>query len=103
MQTQQLPYILAIADEAKVAAGYHGADMRFVNEYQGRGMYGNCCPGIVGDFREIIRAIVMVDDAETREWLIDNMAQDNMGRDAIVYWPSALPLPEPFGAEYEEG
>lgn len=61
--------------------------------YSGRGMYGRRCVGVVvGSMGEITRlAIELARDADTPEWLLDEMcdnaARDNMATDMIVYWP----------------
>ena len=70
----------------------HNESCRFRRDYSGRGMFGRSCVGIVcsGNPQEMLaglcdflynNGIVSVKDA------LENICQDNMGKDTILYFP----------------
>lgn len=89
-------------------------DVRFRNDYSGRGMYGRQCVGIVGTESECMRVIGQVikqariklmvpqmgsselEGHQLFEEVVDTMldfSQDTMSlRSVIMYWPELIPI-----------
>ena len=65
-----------------------GLDEEVVHwNYSGRGMYGDTCFGIVGYLPDLIKFIAsFASFGDDWTWLED-VKEDNMGRQMIFYWP----------------
>ena len=69
---------------AAIAARHSTEGWTFRGDYSGRGMFGRRCPGIVCPQSDI----ELVETAVRRARVKGAASGDQLGRDAIVYWPS---------------
>lgn len=67
--------------------------------YSGRAMFGELCPGIVGEtafealaraFEEVARELPPEEALEAVVWLVENAKSDGVGLEEIVYWPGLV-------------
>jgi hypothetical protein len=73
--------INGMAEKIKEAANAAGASYR--ENYSGRYMFGDCCPGVVGDVHTLAEVL-----ANLPSVLRKTFKQDNMGMEYIYYWPN---------------
>lgn len=80
-------------------------EVRFRNDYSGRGMYGRRCIGIVGSekgCKQVVAEVLKQAHSDPSSDLeFDTVAdtlldydRDSMGRDIIMYWPQVDSLEE---------
>ncbi len=90
-------------------------EVRFRNDYSGRGMYGRNCIGIVGSEKGCLQVIAAalkqaradsIHDSEVDfDGMVDTLMdfdRDSMGRDIIIYWPQVDSLEEDLSIEDED-
>lgn len=65
-----------------------------MQRYSGRNMYGRSCAGVVGTLGDAIRFVLELADQDVDVGAMGEPCMDNMGRDAIVYWPDVQAGPD---------
>lgn len=80
MQENKINNIVEKIQEAADAAG-----AQYYDDYSGRFMYGDCCPGVVGDIYTLMEVL-----ANLSPNLRKTFKQDSMGQKYIYYWPGIV-------------
>lgn len=67
------------------------AGVEHYEDYSGRGMYGDTCPGVTfsssGDLADFYIELADITDSDTAKSLARSERQDSMGLNGIAYWP----------------
>jgi hypothetical protein len=69
----------------KIKEAANVTDVRYCENYSGRYMFGDCCPGVIGDIHTLAEVLANL-PSELRK----TFKQDSMGREYIYYWPNLV-------------